>query len=253
MIKVKGVMRGALKGLKEIEAEIKKKQQELFTEGRWERGRKTEPRARNFVDWSAETIVSIQCTKAHTHIFRPLDHSETPLFFSGAFISIFLIRCLSLALFPVLHSIYAPWFCHPFSLISISAWHFRLCLLTPILLFPPLGLCQAGLSFGIWPCGTYSHSHPSHRALPLHLFLGAGVCTWSNIYAGEGRSSGYSNIYIKPVLCSWKTAVMIVLNGYLYYFVTFLQTIQQNTLGVWLQRRQLKQIIKLVIVVLNWE
>lgn len=34
MIKVKGVMRGALKGLKEIEAEIKKKQQELFTEGR---------------------------------------------------------------------------------------------------------------------------------------------------------------------------------------------------------------------------
>lgn len=179
--------------------------------------------------------------------------SETPLFFSGAFISIFLIRCLSLALFPVLHSIYAPWFCHPFSLISISAWHFRLWLLTPILLFPPLGLCQAGLSFGIWPCGTYSHSHPSHRALPLHLFLGAGVCTWSNIYAGEGGSSGYSRIYIKPILCSWKTAVMIVLNGYLYYFVTFLQTIQQNTLGVWLQRTQLKQIIKLVIVVLNWE
>lgn len=142
---------------------------------------------------------------------------------------------------------------HPFSLISISAWHFLLCLLTPILLFPPLGLCQAGLSFGIWPCGTYSHSHPSHRALPLHLFLGAGVCTWSNIYAGEGGSSGYSRIYMKPILCSWKTAVMIVLNGYLYYFVTFLQTIQQNTLSVWLQSTQLKQKITLVIVVLNWE
>lgn len=150
MIKVKGVMRGALKGLKEIEAEIKKKQQELFTEGRWERGRKTEPRARNFVDWSAETIVSIQCTKAHTHIFRPLDHSETPLFFSGAFISIFLIRCLSLALFPVLHSIYAPWFFFPPSSL-FSHLHLRLTLSSvppdadPS--FPPSGSLSGRIKF----------------------------------------------------------------------------------------------------------
>ena len=151
--------------------------------------------------------MSIQCTKAHTDIFRPLDHLETPLFFPDAFISIFLIRCLSLASISRPSLNLCPLISPPPPSL-FSHLHLRLTLSSvppdtdPS--FPPLGLCQAGLSFGIWPCGTYSH-----------------ICFWVRVCArevtfmrGEGGSSGYSTIYIKPILCSWKTAVMIVINGY---------------------------------------